>query len=153
MKKTFWLMAIILIWTGSAGAGVLKVKVPVNDFEQMQSRLEALEKENIQLQQEVKSLTKKPAENELGTQIDALEKENAKLKEEIKSLAEKSSEADAASINAMNSRLDSLGRENRQLKRSVASLKETGTDLVSDRRTAKQAYSGTNKQLNSHIFK
>ena len=152
MKRIFGIMAILLIWTGSANAGQLKVMVPVDEFEQLESRLAALEQENSQLQQEVKSLAEKPSEKKMGSQVDALVQENNQLKQEVESLAEKSS-AEAASSKGMDTRLGALGRENRQLKRSVASLKEEGALLRSDKRTARHVYFERNKKFSSHIFK
>lgn len=159
MKKIYWIMAILLIWAGSANAGVLKVKIPADDFEQMKSRLEALEKENNQLQQEVKSLSDRSSEakktsdaKELESKISALTQKNNKLKKEIESMTEASSN-DAASAERLANNLDTLGRENRQLKKSVATLKESGATLRSDRRTARHVYYEASKKLNNHIFK
>ena len=159
MKRIFWIMAILLIWAGSTNAGVLKVKVPVDEFEQMKSRLETLEKENNQLQQEVKSLADKTSEaetvsdkKEVESRLKALAQENNQLKQKVEELAETSSE-EAGSSEKLASSLDALGRENRQLKRSVASLKEAGTVLRSDRRTARHMYFETNKKFAGHIFK
>lgn len=152
MKRIFGLMAILLIWAGLAEAGVLKVMVPADEFKQMESRLEKLEKENNQLQQEVRSMQAKPSDKEKGPQINALVQENKQLKQEVESMAEKFSEKTVSS-KEMDNKLSTLGRENRKLKRKVSSLKEKGLELSSDRRTANQVYSEANKKLASHIFK
>lgn len=160
MKQIFGIMAILLIWTGLAGAGVLKVKVPIDEFEQMKSRLETLENENSQLKKDVDSLAANPAETEkaantkeIEARINALAQENDQLKEEIKSLADKPSESEAAHAKEFGSKLDSLGRENRQLKQSLASLQEAGALQRSDSRTARHLYFESNKKLAQHIFK
>ena len=154
MKRIFWTMTILLFWAGSANAGVLKVMVPIDELEQMESRLKTLEKENSQLQQDAKSLADKPSEKEkeMGSQLDALEQENNQLQQQVESLAKESSE-EAASAKGMDTRLDALGRENRQLKRSVASLKDAGAVLRSDKRAAQQVYFQTTKKFANHIFK
>lgn len=158
MKNVFWITTILLLWLGAANAGVLKVKVPVDEFDQMKSRIEALKNENDKLKAEINSYAV-PAEEvdsvkakEMRDQIEALERENDQLKSEVKTLAEKPSGADPEIAKEMNSRIDSLGRENRKLKLSVASLKEKGQELQSDKRTANHIYFETNKKFSKHIF-
>jgi predicted nucleic acid-binding Zn-ribbon protein len=150
----------LLIWTGSAGAGVLKVKVPVNEFEQMESRLEALENENRQLKMDINSLATKPTATEkavnteeITARINALEQENNQLKKEVASLTAESSGSTTSHEKEIGAKLDSLGRENRRLKQSVAALKEVGALQRSDSRTASHQYFETNKKFATHIFK
>jgi|GEM_PF-6485603 len=152
MKKVIGLGVILLIWVGSVSAGELKVKIPVDEFEQMKTRLEKLENENIQLQEELNTLSNKTTDEEMMEQVESLSQENEQLQQQIESMAGKTSK-EASYAEEKDSRIDILGRENRRLKRSIASLKESGALLRSDRRTARQVYFQANKKFASHIFK
>jgi len=152
MKKAIGLGIILLIWIGSVSAGELKVKVPVEEFEQMKTRLETLENEKVQLQEELKTLSDKTTDEEMKEQVESLSQENKQLQQKVESMAEKTSK-EASYAKEKDNRLDTMGRENRQLKRAVASLKESGALLRSDRRTARQVYFQANKKFASHIFK
>jgi chromosome segregation ATPase len=112
MKQIFWIMAMLLIWAGPVNAGVLKVMVPIDEFEQMDSRIEALERENRQLQKEVES----SGGSKMSPQLDALEQENSQLRQQVRSLAGKSSDIE------IESQLDTLEQENNRLRQQVESL-------------------------------
>jgi chromosome segregation ATPase len=182
MKRIIGVAAILLIWVGSANCGELKVKVPVDEFEQMKSRLETLEKRNRELKNEVEIRSNKTADAEMEEQLEKMARENEELKsqmnnlsntttdtgmnerletlarenkelqQKVDSLAEQSPEEDSYARKRA-SQLDALGRENRRLKRAVTSLKESGTVLGSDRRTARQVYFEANKKFATHIYK
>ncbi|MDF1578316.1 MAG: hypothetical protein P1P81_07720 [Desulfobulbales bacterium] len=152
MRKIMGIAAILLIWVGSANGGELKVQVPVDEFEQIKSRLETLEQENQALRSEVKTMAKRTTDAELKEQRDKLARENEELRQQAESLAEKSL-AEAAHAEKKDSRIDAMGSENRQLKRTVAVLKESGEALRSDRRTARQVYFEANKTFATHIYR
>ena len=181
MKQIIMFMAILLIWAGTANAGVLKVKVPADEYEQMKSQLETLKMENSKLKQAVNDIAENPSTDnadaeELLSQLEALENENSKLKQAVGYLSEKSSINEPATTEIVtqldalakennqlkqqleatkdvNDRLNALGKENRKLKRSVASLKEKGSLQRGDRRTARQVYHDPQKTFADHIFK
>ena len=151
MKKTVTLLALMLIWIGTAYAGELKVQIPVNDYEKIQSRLDALESENSKLKQEVSSLENnsvspspqamvntQPSE-EMLSQLSELERENNQLRQDMESL--QNSQSTASVDDDIESRLSSLESENSRLSRKVASYKARGIRVVdNDRRTARQVF-------------
>ncbi|MFN2366030.1 MAG: hypothetical protein ABR523_06145 [Desulfurivibrionaceae bacterium] len=182
MKKLIGIAAILLIWAGSATGGVLKVKVPVDELEQMKSRLETLEKKNQELKSEIRTLSQTTTNAEMNERLARMARENEGLQRELNILAEKTTDAkmneqlekmareneelqkqvaaltenpsqEASLTEKKDSRIDALGRENRQLKRTVTSLKESGTVQRSDRRTARQVYFEANKKFASHSYK
>lgn len=132
MKRILGIMAILLIWAGSVNAGVLKVMIPVDDFEQMESRLKTLEKENRQLKSGAEiSPIRPPKEDraryakEMQARIEALERENNQLRQEVlKPLPSVSLEAEKAlsAAKEMEVKLNTLEQENTQLKQQVESL-------------------------------
>ena len=165
MKKTLLVAAMVLIGFGTAGAGELKVQVPVNEYDQMRSRLETLENENTQLKQEISSvgssspvqpapqpvLSAGPSE-EMISKLSGLESENESLKREIESLQSSLRQAEAESSAAapppsltdaeLEERISSLERENLKLERKIQSYKDRGLRVIDhDRRTARQVYS------------
>ncbi|MCK4837557.1 MAG: hypothetical protein KAS94_02085 [Desulfobulbaceae bacterium] len=132
MKRIFGIMAILLIWTGSVNAGVLKVMIPVDEFEKLESRLETLEKENSQLKSGAEFQPIKPPKadrasyaKEMQARIEALERENNQLRKEVlKPLPAVSLEAEKASAAAreLEVQLNNLEQENNLLKQQVESL-------------------------------
>ncbi len=127
MKKIFLLTAAMLVCSGPVFAGDLKVMVPVDEFKQLKSRLDALEKENSRLKQsggaeEVKSVS--PANGELQSRLQAVETENNRLVQEINTLK---SQERPVQVNAeVQARLDAVEKENRQLKEARANQVEKG---------------------------
>jgi len=119
VKRIFLLMAAMLVCNGAAQAGDLKVLVPVDEFRQMQGRLEALEKENNQLKQgparQEVAVTPAPASAEMQNRLQAMESENARLRQEMN--AAKVSQGNQAGSNPeIQAKLDALAKENSQLK-------------------------------------
>jgi tetrahydromethanopterin S-methyltransferase subunit G len=90
VKRILILMALLLVWTGSANGGVLKVMVPIDEFEQMSERLDVLEKENNVLKADMNALGDAEVLNrqnkEMGARLNALEGENNKLQREVSAL-------------------------------------------------------------------
>lgn len=117
MKRIFLLAAAMLIGSGPVFAGDLKVMVPVDEFKQLKSRLDALEKENSRLKQggaaeEVKAVS--PVNGELQSRLQAVENENGRLLQELNAV--KSQERTVPVDTGMQARLDAVEKENRQLK-------------------------------------
>ena len=151
MKKTLILAALMLIWVGPANSGELKVQIPVNDYEKIQSRLDALENENSRLKQEVNSLesnstppapetsaSAQPSE-EMLERLSALEKENSQLKQEVE-VMQNAPEPQTVDDD-IESRLSSLENQNIRLNQKIKSYKDRGVRIVdNDRRTARQVF-------------
>lgn len=118
MKRIFLLMAALLV-NGPAWAGDLKIAIPVDEFKQMQARLEALEKENGQLKQapvrqEVAPVVPQVSA-EMQSRLQAMESENSRLRQEVNAL--KGSQGNNTSANVeIQAKLDALAKENSQLK-------------------------------------
>ncbi|MEN8134967.1 MAG: hypothetical protein ABFS18_05455 [Thermodesulfobacteriota bacterium] len=148
MKRIFGIMAILLIWAGAVDAGVLKVMVPVDEFEQMESRLEELKKENRQLKKGSNSLPDKTTEvdrtaytNEMQSRIEALERENNQLKQEANQpLPANSLEAERAANAAeeLEAQLKELEQENKHLKQEVWSLAEKSSEETTSSESSKK---------------
>ena len=154
MKRILILMALLLVWTGSANGGVLKVMVPIDEFEQMSKRLDVLEKENTELKDEMKTFGDAEAmsrqNKELSERLNALENEKNKLQNEVAVM--KGTDA-ATEQQKMESQISSLERQNARLKRDVNKLKDEGVLYSSDRRTAREVYFIARKSSTSHVFK
>lgn len=125
MKRIFLLTAAMLIGSGPVFAGDLKVMVPVDEFKQLKSRLDALEKENSRLKQvgaadEVKAVS--PVSGELQSRLQAVENENGRLLQELNAI--KSQERPVQVDTGMQARLDAIEKENRQLKEARANQSE-----------------------------
>lgn len=121
MKKIFLLTAAMLVCSGPVFAGDLKVMVPVDEFKQLKSRLDALEKENSKLKQgggveEVKSVS--PVSGELQSRLQAVENENSRLLQELNAM--KSQDRPVQVSAEVQARLDAVEKENRQLKEAQA---------------------------------
>lgn len=120
MKKILLLMAAMLVCKGSVWAGDLKVAVPLDDFKKMQSRLEALEKENNQLKEGAQKAETAPATAsvELQSRLQYMENENNRLRQEVSAL--KGSQGGQAPVNAdVQAKLDALSKENSQLREAA----------------------------------
>jgi uncharacterized protein (UPF0335 family) len=154
VRRILILMAMLLVWTGSANGGVLKVMVPIDEFEAMSGRLERLEKENITLKEDVKSFGDAKAlgdrNKELEGRLNALESENSKLQNEVGSLR---GTDQATAQDKMESRVSSLERKNARLKKDIRKLKDEGVLYASDRKTAREVFSHARKASTSHVFK
>jgi len=147
-------MALLLVWTGSANGGVLKVMVPIDEFEEMSDRLEVLEKENSTLQEDMKTFGDAEAmsqqNKELGARLNALESEKSKLQREVAALKGMDT---ADEQKKMESQIARLEKKNARLKRDVNKLKEQGVLYASDRRVAKDVFSTARKASTGHVFK
>jgi cell division protein FtsB len=154
VKRILILMALLLVWTGSANGGVLKVMVPIDEFEQMSERLDVLEKENNVLKADMNALGDAEVLNrqnkELGARLNALEGENNKLQREVSAL--KGTDA-ASEQEKMESHISSLEKKNARLKRNINKLKDEGVLYASDRRAARAVYSNALKASSGHVFK
>lgn len=133
MKRIFLLTAAMLVWGGSVVAGELKVAVPVDDYKQLKSRLEALEKENSQLKQGAGSkgsVVASPVGAEMQSRLQETENENSRLRQELNAM--KSQERPAPANLEVQARLETVERENRQLKEAQArqSEKSSGVEDV-----------------------
>ncbi len=125
MKKIFLLTTMMLVWSGSVVAGELKVAVPVDEFKQIKSRLEALEKENSQLKKGSGpdgSIMGSPGSPEMEGRLQATENENSRLRQELNAL--KSQERSTSSNMEIQAKLDTVEKENRQLKEAQARQSE-----------------------------
>ena len=181
MKTILVTITILLAWTVSLNAAELKVKVPVEEFEQMKSRIDALENENNRLKQEVGSMEGgssspslgQPSE-ELKSRLSDLESENSQLEREKSQLesensqlkkqvttfesskqASQASPAPAPDDAEMQSQITALENKNRRLRNQVKKLKEGGVaaSLSEDRRPARQVYAVETKRNFRHPFK
>ena len=154
MRRILILMAMLLVWTGSANGGVLKVMVPIDEFEAMSGRLERLEKENSALQKDVESFGDAKAlgdkNKDLEGRLNALESEKSKLQSEIETLK---GTDQATAQEKMESQISSLEKKNARLKRNVRKLKDEGVLYASDRKTAREVFSNARKASTSHTFK
>lgn len=121
MKRIFLLTAAMLVCGGSVVAAELKVMVPVDDFKQMKSRLEALEIENSQLKQRAAAepVAATPDTSELHSRLQFVESENSRLRQELN--IAKSQERPAVADAEIQARLETVERENRQLKEEAQS--------------------------------
>lgn len=120
MKRIFLLTAAMLVWGGPVGAADLKVMVPVNEFKQLQSRLDALEKENAQLKQGAASEgagVASPVGGELQSRLRDVENENSRLRQELN--AAKGQERPAQVSPEVQARLEAVENENRRLRESL----------------------------------
>lgn len=117
MKRIFLLTAVMVVWSGSVVAGELKIAVPVNDYKQLKSRLEALEKENSQLKRGIGSegaVVASPVGGEMQSRLQETENENTRLRQELNAI--KSQERPVTADVEIQSRLEAVEKENRQLK-------------------------------------
>lgn len=117
MKRIFLLTASMLVWGGPVVAAELKVMVPVNEFKQLQSRLEALEKENAQLKQVEGAAVASPVSGELQSRLQSVENENNRLRQELNAV--KGQERPAQVSPEVQARLEAVESENRQLRESM----------------------------------
>lgn len=128
VKRIFLLTTAMLLLGGSALAGELKVAVPVVDYKELKSRLEALEKENSLLKQGVRSeagVKGTSDDGEIQRRLQAEEMENSRLRQELNAL--KTQERSAAANTEVQSRLQAVEKENRQLRETQARLNEKST--------------------------
>ncbi len=165
MRTILVTITILLAWTVSLSAAELKVKVPVEEFEQMKSRLNSLENENSRLRQEIgsmegSSIPSQPSEeiksrlsdlerenSQLESEKNQLESENNQLKQQVDTLesskqASQPAPAPAPDNTEMQSQITTLENKNRRLRNQVKKLKEGGVaaTLSEDRRPARQVY-------------
>lgn len=166
MKTILMTIAVLLVWTASLNAAELKVKVPVKEFEQMQTRLADMENENSRLKQEVRSLersssssssttTSQPSE-ELKSRVSDLEHENRQLKQQVTSRENSNMVSQPAPDSTeIQTRLTDLENKNRRLRNQVKNLKAGGiaATLAEDRRSTKQFYAIETKRNFKHPFK
>jgi len=122
VKKTAIVVAAVAMFVSvSAGAEDLKLKVPVEKWRQLRTRLYSLEKENLVLKRKLRSVgggeAAAAAEKE-AARLDELAAENARLR---KQLADMQTAAGAGS--ELRARLDLLEEENRRLRSEVDGLK------------------------------
>jgi predicted RNase H-like nuclease (RuvC/YqgF family) len=154
VKRILILMALLLVWTGSANGGTLKVMVPIDEFERMDERLEVLEKENSVLKADMNAFGDAEALNqqnkEMGARLNALEGENSKLQNEVESLR---GTDQGTAQKKMESQISSLERKNARLKKDVRKLKDDGVLYASDRKTAREIYSSAINASTTHVFK
>lgn len=118
MKRIFLLTAVLLLSGGPVVAGELKVMVPIDEFKEMKSRLEALENENSQLKQGGGRAAAAPSPGgEIQSRLQAVESENSRLRQELEAM--KRSAGPAPSSADLQARLEAVEKENRQLRESV----------------------------------
>jgi len=178
VKTILVTITILLAWTVSLSAAELKVKVPVEEFEQMKSRIDALENENSRLKQEVGSMggsisSSQPSEelksrlsdlerekSQLERDKNQLESENSQLKQQVSTIesskqASQPAPAPAPDSAGMQSEITALENKNRRLRNQVKKLKEGGVaaSLSEDRRPARHVYAVETKRNFSHPFK
>jgi len=142
------MIALVLVWTGSASAGELKIQIPINEFEQIQSRLDALEKENTTLRQEARSMERSVQTGQVDdpamkSRLDALEAENNRLRQDVEAQAgsgEMVVQSDSETADLHN-RLSELESQSRRQKQEIKTLKQGKAFIESDTRSAKQLYS------------
>ncbi len=154
MKRILILMALLLVWTGSANGGPLKVLVPIDEFERMDERLEVLENENIALKADMNALGDAEALNrqnkEMSARLNDLESENNKLQSDLAAIQGTDS---ATAQQKMESQISSLEKKNARLKRNIKKLKDEGVIYASDRRVARTVYFNARKASSDHVFK
>lgn len=140
MKRIFLLTAATLLLGGPVVAGDLKIAVPVDDFKQLKSRLEALEKENSQLKEQAAvakpaAVAVAPVDPELKGRLQAVESENSRLRQELN--AAKVQERPAPVNTDAQARLEAVEKENRLLKEAQARQSEKGVGGADADLTAK----------------
>ena len=143
-------MAALLICSVTARAGELKVMVPVNDYKEMQAKLEALKQENSQLKQMVNSggeIAGNAQETKvLQSQVTSLERENSSLKQQLQS-------QEGQAGNDLAARIASLEKENSQLQNQLAEKQgqeqKAGADKGAEARLAE--VENENSQLKQEV--
>ena len=147
MKRIIMVMAVLLIGAATSRAGELKVMVPVNDYKQMQSRLQTLEQENNQLRQSVSSGGMRGGSSQetaaLQSRLTGLERENNSLRQQL------SAQQAQVGGDELAGRIAGLERENDSLRQQLNAqqAQPDSGELTARIATLEQENSQLQKQL------
>jgi len=124
VKKTILIMAVFMVLAGTANGEELKMKVPVDKWRKLRTRLYSLEKENNSLKQKVRALEAagKKGSGDRTARIDALEAENNRLRQEVRMM--ESAAGSRRVDDETKGRLADLEDENNRLRQEVKALEK-----------------------------
>jgi predicted nuclease with TOPRIM domain len=149
VKRIIIIVAAFLICVGTARAGELKIMVPVDDYKQMKTKLEMLEKENSQLKQEVTSKNASGGAGQedaeaLQSRLKGLEKENSSLKQQLQA-------QQGQAGNELKDRVSALEQENSQLQKQLAEKQQQGGENMAGAEKANEARLAEVENQNSQL--
>jgi len=164
MKKAILVIAALAIFAATANAEDMKMKVPVDTWRQLRSRLYDLEKENSHLRKSLKGQATSVTPADMK-RVKALEEENGRLKSEVQAMA---GEAERAKdVDGLKQRVSELEKENSRLAgesksasgadRRIASLKRANLRLKKKLRATKSgavaiSYTGEKHSARHEFF-
>lgn len=172
VKRVFLLTSAMLIWCGSVVANELKIAVPIDEFKQLKSRLEALEKENNQLRQGVGPegvVAPSTVNTEIQSRLQATENENSRLRQELNTIknqehpastntemqARQSEKSSGGEDTLLAARLNAAENENSKLQQEIKTMKEGGVAAVfaESKISARELYFLNRRKGISHPYK
>lgn len=172
VKRIFLLTAAMLILCDSVVANELKIAVPIDEFKQLKSRLETLEKENSQLRQEVgpeKIVPPSTVNMEMQSRLQATENENNRLRQELNAMksqehpattnaevqASQGEKSSGGEDTVLAAKLNAAENENSKLQQEIKMMKEGGFAAVfaESKISARELYFLKRRKGISHTYK
>ncbi len=163
MKRIILITAVLSLLAVPAGAGEMKMKVPVDKWRQLRTRLYSLEKENTLLKKELRERSGNVESAAEIARSKAISEENARMQKQLRESSRK-----GAALAEAQQRLSALEEENATLRKKaavatggnkrMAALKKRNLGLKKKIRAMKSgsvtiSYTGENRSARHEFFR